>query len=56
MILYYTLMTGEVISPTKDNPDRVVPGLFAAGEAACASVHGANRLGTLRKEKRRVLS
>jgi succinate dehydrogenase (ubiquinone) flavoprotein subunit len=36
---------GEVISPTKDDPERVVPGLFAAGEAACASVHGANRLG-----------
>lgn len=28
-----------------DNPDVVVPGLLAAGEAACASVHGANRLG-----------
>jgi succinate dehydrogenase (ubiquinone) flavoprotein subunit len=28
-----------------DNPDAVVPGLLAAGEAACASVHGANRLG-----------
>jgi succinate dehydrogenase (ubiquinone) flavoprotein subunit len=28
-----------------DNPDVVVPGLMAAGEAACASVHGANRLG-----------
>lgn len=28
-----------------DNPDTVVPGLMAAGEAACASVHGANRLG-----------
>lgn len=36
---------GEVVKPTKDNPDRVLPGLFAAGEAACASVHGANRLG-----------
>lgn len=36
---------GEVLSPTKENPDLVVPGLFAAGEAACASVHGANRLG-----------
>jgi len=36
---------GEVINPTEDDPDRVVPGLFAAGEAACASVHGANRLG-----------
>jgi succinate dehydrogenase (ubiquinone) flavoprotein subunit len=28
-----------------DNPDNVIPGLLAAGEAACASVHGANRLG-----------
>ncbi len=36
---------GEVLRPTKDNPDAVVPGLMAAGEAACASVHGANRLG-----------
>eukprot|EP01038_Epipyxis_sp_PR26KG_P008186 gene8186-11074_t len=36
---------GEVINPTKDDPNRVIPGLFAAGEAACASVHGANRLG-----------
>lgn len=36
---------GEVISPTKDDPNKIVPGLFAAGEAACASVHGANRLG-----------
>merc|ERR1711912_50506 len=36
---------GEVISPTDDDPERIVPGLFAAGEAACASVHGANRLG-----------
>merc|ERR1711937_746516 len=36
---------GEVINPTKENPDAIVPGLFAAGEAACASVHGANRLG-----------
>ena len=36
---------GEVLNPSKDNPDKVVPGLFAAGEAACASVHGANRLG-----------
>jgi len=37
---------GEVLSPTKDNPDRVAPGLMAIGEAACVSVHGANRLGT----------
>ena len=36
---------GEVLRPTKDDPDAVVPGLLAAGEAACASVHGANRLG-----------
>ncbi|GBG26979.1 Succinate dehydrogenase ubiquinone flavoprotein subunit, mitochondrial [Hondaea fermentalgiana] len=40
-----TLHTGQVVNPTKDDPDRVVPGLYAAGEAACASVHGANRLG-----------
>ncbi|MBM3595665.1 MAG: succinate dehydrogenase flavoprotein subunit [Alphaproteobacteria bacterium] len=37
---------GEVINPTVDNPDAVVPGLFAVGEAACVSVHGANRLGS----------
>lgn len=37
---------GEVINPTKDNPDNTVPGLFAVGEAACVSVHGANRLGS----------
>ncbi|HEY0523023.1 MAG TPA: succinate dehydrogenase flavoprotein subunit [Stellaceae bacterium] len=37
---------GEVIRPTKDDPDGVVPGLMAIGEAACVSVHGANRLGT----------
>jgi len=36
---------GEVINPTAEDPDKVVPGLMAAGEAACASVHGANRLG-----------
>jgi len=36
---------GEVLNPTADNPDAVVPGLMAAGEAACASLHGANRLG-----------
>merc|ERR1719443_743022 len=35
---------GEVVKPTKDDPDATVPGLMAAGEAACASVHGANRL------------
>jgi len=37
---------GEVISPTKDDPHAIVPGLMAVGEAACASVHGANRLGS----------
>ena len=37
---------GEVLSPTKDDPDRIVPGLMAVGEAGCASVHGANRLGS----------
>eukprot|EP00877_Chromochloris_zofingiensis_P000341 jgi/Chrzof1/10307/Cz04g36210.t1 len=36
---------GQAVNPTKDNPDAIVPGLMAAGEAACASVHGANRLG-----------
>ncbi|MEB3702336.1 Succinate dehydrogenase flavoprotein subunit [Candidatus Bealeia paramacronuclearis] len=36
----------EVISPTKEDPEHVVPGLMAIGEAACVSVHGANRLGT----------
>jgi len=37
---------GEVLRPTKDNPDAIVRGLMAVGEAACVSVHGANRLGT----------
>ena len=37
---------GEVIAPTKKNPHQHVPGLMAIGEAACVSVHGANRLGT----------
>ncbi|MCQ8241900.1 succinate dehydrogenase flavoprotein subunit [Rhizosaccharibacter radicis] len=37
---------GEVLRPTAANPDAVVPGLMAVGEAACVSVHGANRLGT----------
>ncbi len=36
----------EVVCPTQDNPDAVVQGLMAIGEAACVSVHGANRLGT----------
>jgi succinate dehydrogenase / fumarate reductase flavoprotein subunit len=37
---------GEVIAPRDGNPEWVVPGFYAAGECACASVHGANRLGT----------
>lgn len=37
---------GEVVVPVGDNPEVVVNGLYAAGECACASVHGANRLGT----------
>ncbi|MEM6658812.1 MAG: succinate dehydrogenase flavoprotein subunit [Pseudomonadota bacterium] len=37
---------GEVLDPTEDNPNRIVPGLMAVGEAGCASVHGANRLGS----------
>lgn len=36
----------EVINPTANDPNRVVPGLMAIGEAACVSVHGANRLGS----------
>ncbi|MEC8084609.1 MAG: succinate dehydrogenase flavoprotein subunit [Pseudomonadota bacterium] len=36
----------EVLAPTADDPDRVCPGLMSIGEAACVSVHGANRLGT----------
>lgn len=36
---------GEVLSIDEAGKDKVVPGLFAAGEAACVSVHGANRLG-----------
>ena len=37
---------GEVLTKVGDNPDAVVPGLMAVGEAACVSVHGANRLGS----------
>lgn len=36
----------EVLAPSKKNPNAVVPGLMAIGEAACVSVHGANRLGS----------
>jgi len=41
-----TLYTGEVVTLKDGNPDTVVPGLMAVGEAACVSVHGANRLGS----------
>ncbi|PTR30124.1 succinate dehydrogenase subunit A [Luteibacter sp. OK325] len=37
---------GEVVTKRDDDPDSIVPGLFAIGEAACVSVHGANRLGS----------
>ncbi len=37
---------GEVVTIKGDDPDSVVPGLMAIGEAACVSVHGANRLGS----------
>jgi succinate dehydrogenase / fumarate reductase, flavoprotein subunit len=37
---------GEVINPLAGDPEHVVPGLMAVGEAACVSVHGANRLGS----------
>ena len=37
---------GEAVAPTAKDKDAVVPGLMAVGEAACASVHGANRLGS----------
>jgi len=37
---------GEVVTLKDGNPDKVIPGLMAIGEAACVSVHGANRLGS----------
>jgi succinate dehydrogenase / fumarate reductase flavoprotein subunit len=37
---------GEVVAPKDGNPEAPVVGFYAAGECACASVHGANRLGT----------
>ena len=40
------LYTGEVVTLRDGDPDAVVPGLMAIGEAACVSVHGANRLGS----------
>jgi succinate dehydrogenase / fumarate reductase flavoprotein subunit len=37
---------GEALTKANGDPDRVVPGLMSIGEAACVSVHGANRLGS----------
>ncbi len=37
---------GEVLNPVPGSPDAIFPGLMAVGEAGCASVHGANRLGS----------
>src|SRR5678816_4323553 len=37
---------GQVVAPEGNSKEAIVPGLYAAGEAACVSVHGANRLGT----------
>ena len=36
---------GRVVKPSGNAPEEVIPGLYAAGECACVSVHGANRLG-----------
>jgi succinate dehydrogenase / fumarate reductase flavoprotein subunit len=41
-----TNVFGEVLNPTDQDTEAVCPGLMAVGEAACVSVHGANRLGT----------
>ncbi len=41
-----TNIHGQVVVPKDGNPNAVVPGLYAVGECACVSVHGANRLGT----------
>ncbi|WP_116652549.1 succinate dehydrogenase flavoprotein subunit [Pelagibacterium sediminicola] len=41
-----TTYWGEAIDPRNGGPDATVPGLMAVGEAGCASVHGANRLGS----------
>jgi len=41
-----TNIHGQVVAPRSGNPNAVVDGLYAIGECACVSVHGANRLGT----------
>ena len=40
-----TNLQGQVVVPTATGPEEPVPGLYAVGECACVSVHGANRLG-----------
>jgi succinate dehydrogenase / fumarate reductase flavoprotein subunit len=40
-----TNLHGQVVTPLRYGPEEAVPGLYAAGECACVSVHGANRLG-----------
>src|SRR5262249_37679199 len=41
-----TNLHGEAVTRRDGDPDAIVPGLMAIGEAACVSVHGANRLGS----------
>ncbi|BCB26141.1 succinate dehydrogenase flavoprotein subunit [Sulfurimicrobium lacus] len=41
-----TNLQGQVVMPTGTGPEEAVPGLYAIGECACVSVHGANRLGS----------
>ncbi len=41
-----TNFMGQVVAPEGASKEAIVPGLYAAGECACVSVHGANRLGT----------
>ncbi|MEE8333064.1 MAG: succinate dehydrogenase flavoprotein subunit, partial [Alphaproteobacteria bacterium] len=41
-----TNYVGEALQPVEGDPDHTIPGLMAVGEAACVSVHGANRLGS----------
>ena len=41
-----TNIYGQVVAPKDGNPNEIVNGLYAIGECACVSVHGANRLGT----------
>ncbi len=41
-----TNINGQVVAPKNGNPNAIINGLYAIGECACVSVHGANRLGT----------